>query len=44
MYSIVTTVLASIVNVPDLQPTGVALGIGVLSLGVVARILKKKGK
>jgi hypothetical protein len=44
MYSIVTTVLASAVTVPDLHPTGIALGIGVLSLGVVARILKAKKK
>jgi hypothetical protein len=42
--SSIVTVLATAVTVPDLNPTGIALGIGVLSLGVMARILKNRKK
>jgi hypothetical protein len=44
MFSaIATIVLASAVNpVPDVSPTSIVLGLGVLSLGVVARLLKNR--
>jgi hypothetical protein len=44
MFSaIATIVLASTVNhVPDVNPTSFVLGLGILSLGLVARFLKNR--
>jgi len=44
MSSLIITVLASQVRVPDAGPTGLMLGIAVLSLGLGARLYKNRKK
>lgn len=44
MSSLLTAVLASFVNVPDSGPTGLLLGIAILSLGIAARFYNNRKK
>jgi hypothetical protein len=45
MCTLLTTVIASvIVQVPDSGTTGLLLGLGLLSLGIVARLVKNRKK
>jgi hypothetical protein len=42
MYSIINVVLASTPQVPDTGSSGLLLGLGILSLGIVARLVKNR--
>jgi hypothetical protein len=45
MSSLITVIVASTVSsVPDSGSTGLLLGLGILSLGIVARLVKNRKK
>jgi LPXTG-motif cell wall-anchored protein len=42
MLALIVSVLATVARVPDAGPSGILLGLGILSLGIAFRVFKKR--